>query len=268
MLKDLPYDWHWHIIEGVAALKYDTQWSLVNGGRIDDTLHENGLSNDGTTEYLDLLTRLFPDRVSVYRKEGGNFWEGKVEMCNSFIPDLPDKCLLWQIDVDEFWGLDSISRMRDMFINNPEKMGAFVYCYYFVGPKKFVTTMNTWATMPEDWMRVFRFYKGLRWQRHEPPTLVDKNGVDWARKKVFKRDQTFKEGISFQHFAYSIQPQVYFKEVYYGYEDAVKLWKELQAIPGKVELSHYLPWVNKKTTVDDWNEEYHGRLLFFGDWRL
>ena len=78
--EKLLFPWHWHIIEGVAALKHDTAWSLANGGHIDDTLHNNGLSNDGTSEYLDVLARKYPDRVTIYRKNSGEFWDGKLEM--------------------------------------------------------------------------------------------------------------------------------------------------------------------------------------------
>jgi hypothetical protein len=268
MFKDLPYDWHWHIVEGVADLKYDTQWSLINGGRIVDSLHLDGLSNDGTTEYLDVLKDSYSERISIYRKEKGKFWEGKVEMCNSFISNLPDKCILWQIDVDEFWGINQISKMIDLFERNPEKWGAFVYCYYFVGPRKYVTSMDTWSTRPEDWLRIFRFNKGFSWQRHEPPTLVDKNGMDWPRIRSFKRDETLEAGITFQHFAYSIPAQVYFKEIYYGYTNALDRWKNLQDFKGKIRVHKFLPWATSGVEADDWDEEKQGKLLFFGDWRI
>ena len=53
VFKRLPFEWHWHIMEGVADLKHDTAWSVKRGGRMSDELHRNGRSNDGTTEYLD-----------------------------------------------------------------------------------------------------------------------------------------------------------------------------------------------------------------------
>lgn len=53
ILKKLPVPWHWHIIEGVAALNHDTAWSLRTGGTIPSGLHRNGISIDGTSEYLE-----------------------------------------------------------------------------------------------------------------------------------------------------------------------------------------------------------------------
>ena len=81
--KKITPQWHWHIIEGVAELKNDTAWSVANGGRIEESFHKYGLSNDGTTEYLDLLKEQYPDRITIYRKPKGDFWNGKIEMVNA-----------------------------------------------------------------------------------------------------------------------------------------------------------------------------------------
>src|SRR5215510_12247523 len=34
VFRGLPFRWHWHIVEGVAALVRDTAWSVAAGGRI------------------------------------------------------------------------------------------------------------------------------------------------------------------------------------------------------------------------------------------
>src|SRR5690349_6437136 len=36
MLAQLPFRWHWHVIEGVAALRHDTAWSAATGGRVSE----------------------------------------------------------------------------------------------------------------------------------------------------------------------------------------------------------------------------------------
>lgn len=269
LFKTLPYDWHWHIIEGVADLKFDTQWSIALGGKVIPSLHKNGLSKDGTTEYLDLLKKWYPDNVSIYRLKKGKFWDGKVEMVNAPIPNLPSECILWEIDVDELWDLRSVCLMMDLFKAFPEKMAAFIFCHYFVGPKRYVTDLDTWSTMPEDWIRVFRYRKGFHWRRHEPPTLVDNNGVDWGRKYAFSRDETLEAGISFQHFAYTIEEQLAFKETYYGYKDAVKEWKRVQKEKGNVNIANFLSWVKQPEVITDiWDEKEKGLLLFPGRWML
>ena len=265
LFKSLPFDWHWHIIEGVAELNHDTNWSVPSGGMVTDSLHRNGLSKDGTTEYLDSLQREFPDNVTIYRKDSGKFWDGKIEMVNAPIPNLPDQCILWQVDVDELWDFKSIYRMRNMFEKDKDRMSAFVYCYYFVGPRKFISTLNTWATMSSDWVRVFRFYKGSSWKTHEPPVLLSKSGLDLSRKS-FNRKETLDKGISFQHFAYVTKEQVLFKEIYYGYKDAVRYWERLQQTNGGViDVGDYIPWARKGALVSDWDEEKDGKLLYSVD---
>ena len=260
IFKKLPFEWHWHIVEGIADLKYDTAWSISTGGKILPCFFDKGVSVDGTHSYLEKLAEEYPSNVSVYWKDG--IWDGKLEMVNAPISNLPEECILWQVDVDEFWDVPNICNMVDMFTEHPEKMGAYIYCYYFIGPRRYIQTLNTWATMSEDWLRVFRFKKGFKWKYHEPPTLVDKNGIDQVRKYVFSRQDTMERGINFQHFAYSIQKEMEFKESYYGYKDAVKLWKKLQKASEEVDLFDYLPWTKKGTITAIWDEDNLGKLLF------
>ena len=80
IFKQLPFKWHWHIIEGVADLKHDTGWSLQLGGKITDEIHKQGRSKDGTSEYLDELAAKYPENITLYRKPEGEFWDGKREM--------------------------------------------------------------------------------------------------------------------------------------------------------------------------------------------
>src|SRR5262249_13156349 len=68
VFRELRLPWHWHVVEGVADLKYDTAWSLAGGGRVVDSIHDRGLSMDGTSAYLDELAARFPDNVTIYRK--------------------------------------------------------------------------------------------------------------------------------------------------------------------------------------------------------
>ncbi len=256
------------MVEGVGDLKYDTQWQLGFGGRVDKSFHKKGLSIDGTKEYLDQLEKVYPGHVTVYRKEEGELWEGKVEMVNAPILNIPEDSLLWEVDVDEFWKVCDIVRTRDLFLSNPEKMSAFFYCYYFVGKEKFIVSMNTLSTKSEDWIRAWRFKRGLKWMRHEPPTLVDDSGID-MRKFAFSREETLGHGITFQHFAYVIEEQLKFKEIYYGYKDASNHWNRLQETRGLVELKKYFPWAEKEEAlVDDWADEKYGQLLFPGEWML
>jgi radical SAM superfamily enzyme YgiQ (UPF0313 family)/glycosyltransferase involved in cell wall biosynthesis/ADP-heptose:LPS heptosyltransferase/predicted O-methyltransferase YrrM len=255
IFRQLPFKWHWHIIEGVADLKHDTGWSLKLGGKITDELHHNGLSNDGTTEYLDKLAERFPEKITIYRKNDGKFWDGKLEMVNVPLVNIREKCLLWQVDADELWTADQISAMINMFKLDPHRTSSYFYCYYFVGPKKYVSSINTWATYPNDWIRVWNYKPGMRWGAHEPPVLVDEQGINVGLVNPFTRDETMSRDITFQHFAYVKEAQVRFKEIYYGYANAVSHWRKLQKTVGPVNPAMYFPWAKNDAVVDQWPKD-------------
>ncbi|MEZ2229059.1 MAG: class I SAM-dependent methyltransferase [Microcoleus sp.] len=259
VFKQLPYQWHWHIVEGVADLKHDTGWSLQNGGRITDEIHSKGRSNDGTTEYLDELAQLYPENVTVYRKPEGIFWEGKREMVNAPLENINEECLLWQVDVDELWTVEQICTARQMFIYNHEKTAAFYWCWYFVGEKLVISSRNCYAQNPaQEWLRTWRFKPGCVWTAHEPPVLTEPlPNADWrdvAAVNPFLHEETETRGLVFQHFAYAMAKQLQFKEQYYGYANAVSEWSVLQAqTKFPVRLSQYFSWVQDGTMVDTAN---------------
>jgi hypothetical protein len=255
VLRELPFRWHWHVVEGVASLVHDTAWSLAGGGRVDDDLHRGGLSNDGTTAYLDEIAAFEPARISLYRPPAG-IWDGKREMVSAPLAKIREECLLWQLDVDELWTSEQISRMRDLFLEQPQRSAAYYWCDYFVGPEAVVTTRYNYAQNPSvDWLRTWRFRPGDRWEAHEPPTLVRprQRAMDIGKAKPFLHDETERAGAVFQHFAYATERQVRFKERYYGYTGALEHWRKLQSATmarGPVRLADYLPWVLDDTLVD------------------
>ena len=98
--RALPFPWHWHVVEGVAALAHDTAWSLASGGAIDPTSHREGRSVDGTSEGLDAIAREFPRNVTLHRKPLGEFFDGKLEMVNDPLASMRRAGLLGEVDVD------------------------------------------------------------------------------------------------------------------------------------------------------------------------
>lgn len=253
--KSLPVKWHWHIIEGVADLKHDTAWSIPNGGNIPRSIHNNGLSNDGTSEYIDLLKSLHPENISIYRKPSGKFWDGKLEMVNAPLKSIKKECLLWQVDADEFWTREQILVTLQMFNEEPKKFVAYFWCYYFVGPKLLLLTRYGYANNPSyEWQRTWRYRPNFFWASHEPPTLVERDYSGKikpiALRGIFTHDETETRGLVFQHFAYATEAQLLFKESYYGYQNALSNWRRLQIntlFP--VRLSDYFAWVNDSTLV-------------------
>jgi FkbM family methyltransferase len=256
VFKQLPFKWHWHIIEGVADLKHDTSWSLKLGGNITNEIHHKGRSKDGTTEYLDELALLYPENITVYRQPEGVFWDGKREMVNAPLGNIHEECLLWQVDVDELWTLEQLCNGRQMFIEHPEKTAAFYWCWYFVGENLVISTRNCYTQNPQqEWLRTWRFKPGAVWAAHEPPILVEHlPDAQWrnvAAVNPFLHQETEARKLIFQHFAYVTPSQLRFKEQYYGYKNAVSQWVTLQKQDKfPVLLRQYFPWVRDETMVD------------------
>jgi ADP-heptose:LPS heptosyltransferase len=147
-----------------------------------------------------------------------------------------------------------------MFDFQPSRPAAYVYCHFFVGPRRFVKSRNTWATQPLDWLRVWRFRPGMSWRSHEPPVLLDEQGRNVAQINPFSRDETLGEGISFQHFAYATEAQVRFKEIYYGYRDAMNHWHRLQRASVPLDPADYLPWAKRGAIVAEWEGDGESHL--------
>ncbi|MEG3896269.1 MULTISPECIES: FkbM family methyltransferase [unclassified Microcoleus] len=256
VFKQLPFKWHWHIVEGVAEQKHDSAWMLKFGGQITDELHDNGRSKDGTTEYLDELAQLYPENVTIYRKGAGVFWDGKLEMVNAPLERINQECLLWQVDVDELWTVEQICTVRQMFTDHPEKTAAYYWCWFFVGENLAVSTRNCYSQHPQqEWLRTWRYKPGARWKRHSPPSLVeplaDGEVRDIATVNPFLHEETEKQGLVFQHFAYVTPEQLRFKERYYGYKNARAEWMSLQAATSfPVRLGNYFSWVSDGTLVN------------------
>jgi FkbM family methyltransferase len=256
VFRQLPFPWHWHIIEGVAEHNHDTDWSVRNGGRITDQLHRNGLSTDGTSQYIDSLAKEFPQNVTIHRKPGGQFWDGKLEMVNAPLVCLNEACLLWQVDADELWTIGQITRARELFVAQPQKTAALYYCHYFVGENLVITTRNTYGNnIGYEWIRTWRFSPGCRWTAHEPPRLCRPTGngqlEDLATVHPLRHAETEAAGLTFQHFAYATAEQLQFKETYYGYKGALRQWDKLQQQRDfPVLLSQYFDWVEDAAQVN------------------
>ena len=254
--KNLPFPWHWHIVEGVAKLVQDTAWSVASGGKVTDSIQAKGRSKDGTSEYLDRLAAEYPENITIYRKPAGSYWEGKLEMVSAPLANLPEHCLLWQIDVDELWSQAQIITMRELFLSHSEKSAAWFWCHYFVGPDLVVNGRHCYSQNSEvEWLRVWRYRAGMYWASHEPPRLMRKTPSGEVRNvgatHPFLHYETERHGLVFQHFAYVLPQQLEFKETYYGYRNALKEWQDLQQSTERpLALKSHLSWITDHTTAD------------------
>ncbi len=232
----LPFDWQWLIAEGVADNILDTSWCRKLEPR---------LSNDGTTDYLGQIQMHHP-RVDVFRN---TLWPGKTAMFNKLLEHVPDECLLLQVDADEIWTIEQLSKLVRLFEAHTHMHAARFFCRYFVGQNIVTTTEDAYGNNPGEWLRCWRYRKGMQFKTHEPPVLDDP--AVFRDSKIFTRQEMREYKLVFDHYAYAYESQLRFKEQYYGYENAVLQWRALQANtiwPAK--LKQFLPWVDDRASAD------------------
>jgi ADP-heptose:LPS heptosyltransferase len=220
-------DWRWHVVEGLAEHVKDTAWCKEAGGRISDFESRNSnLSTDGTREFLDGLKKEFGDRFSIYRPPGAEPWPGKKAMIDCFLPELEEGCLLWQLDVDEFWKPNQVRQILAEFEKRPELTAGWFDCDYFFGWDRCSSRPGVFGNFREfEWLRVWRYRKGDQWDSHEPPALM-RVAQDCRRKNVggiypMHQDETRAKGWRFQHYAMTDRAQMEFKEIYYGHRGLI-----------------------------------------------
>lgn len=248
ILRQLKLDWHWHVVEGVALPEKDTGWC---------TQLEPRLSRDGTHEYLTSLAN-FDKRVHYFVRTA---WPGKTAMFNHALSVIEDQeFLLMQIDSDEIWTREQIEKIHDHFSlcrfkGDSRHTCAFFHCRYFVGPELVITSRNGFGNYNAyEWKRVWLVTGGIKFKSHEPPVLENFEEV------ALTQEQTERAGLVFDHFAYSTEAQMRFKEHYYNsprnpnghlYANAAANWRRLQSAPMPLaQLNQFFPWVGEGVTVE------------------
>lgn len=243
--QKLPFPWHWYIIEGLAEIAGDpgADGHRARGGRIPTDFNHH-LSVDGTTEYLDKISML--DNVTVIRNDG--IWPSKLDMVNAPIPLINYNCLLWQIDVDEFYPHSSILDLHNLFVSQPDKTAAIVPHIAFMCKTKHVVSKGTWGG--ECFPRVWRFEPGCKWKFHEPPVLINAEKQDLDKLNPFQGKEV--EHLGYHHYGYVHPSQIRFKESYYGYKNLYDGWVEMSKTKGKIKVRDFLicPGINDAIADD------------------
>lgn len=228
----------WYVVEGAAQPNNKIDYNAAGHKTISSNFHCNGLSIDGTKEFLDELILEYPNKIEVIRPER-LFWDGKTEMCNSFMGKVQNSILV-QIDVDEFWERDILHSMLDYSITYAAEFDGMCFkCRYFVGPNLILEGKNCYGDMYYEWNRLWVIRESTKFLMHEPP-IIYRNMQRFKNKTL-----TEKNGWVFNHYAYVNENQLKFKEEYYNYAGALDQWNKLQKVEKMpVKLSDYFTWVN------------------------
>ena len=224
----------WVIIEGLSLPNGSTSWCK----EIDDDFHNNFLSRDGTTEFLNKNRK---ENVIVIRPENRP-WLSKDEQVNAGIRCIKERyieAMLWQIDIDEQWTEESMSSAENELIKHNGKTGCF-RCDYFVGPNQQV--FGEWGENTRDPYRRLWHWQSEDFETHEPPKLQGNNGPRFLLPQRFK------------HYSYYFEEDVIFKERYYSsYEGLHRRWLDVQkntgTLPVRSLLGDNVWWSNTNTII-------------------
>ncbi|CAH0369225.1 unnamed protein product [Pelagomonas calceolata] len=242
-LTKLDIEWEWHLVEGLATGRADAS-SPYSSQDLSD-FHRDGLSTDGTSEYIDALARI-DGRIHVHR----SLWRDKVEMINKALEEAstgPDAIIL-QIDVDELWTADQLLNIRDSLL---KERCAYFHCHFLVGPHLATATSNGYGHSDGyEWLRAWRADPSRSfWASHAPPLLVERVNGTWLQltgDACMTHATTASKGLVFTHHAYVSERQVAFKAKFYGYDNAVEGWRSLQNATPPADLGDYLDWVRSE----------------------
>lgn len=241
VFEALKRPWHWHVYEGIARVPFFPDDTIY------PDMHRNGLSVDGTSEYLDELQR--HSQVTVYRV--GADWD-KVYITARYqemLKAVKEPTLAWELDADEYWTSDQIETMAEMFEKCPDKTAAWFLCRCFVGPKLILTGHNTAGNRRSyEWKRVWLQRPGMTYLKHDPPRVVDDEGRMIFDLNPFSHDETAAAGLVFNHYAYVLEKQVHFKARRYAFKGAEEDWRRLQ-LHSKfpVPLLQFMSWLGDGT---------------------
>jgi len=236
---------YWQIVEGAASPTGSTSWCRTVKPSYRDA---DGMSTDGTNDYLNDLVRRYPDRVG----HSGTVGKNKDQMVNcaiegilkSFGNKIPDDCYLYQIDVDEQWDKEQMDQAEAMLEYMRGDCGKFL-CDYYVGSG--LLAKGDWGEGRKIPYRRLWKWRGQKFQTHEPPELEGGNGVEILLPQRFK------------HYAYYFPEDVKFKESFYtGHDGAYARWCDLQeetAFPQPLTRLITGPWGRTNTVIVRENDD-------------
>jgi hypothetical protein len=242
VFRELALPWTWSVCEGITPCPW--------AGKIEADMHNNGLSTDGTHEFLLDISKCPWGRVKLYRSD--TYLTEKFQL---MLADAKHQSLVVQVDADEMWSTKQLETMALMFDEQPTRTAAWFYDRFFVGPKLCLArgNGNGAGNMAYEWQRAWLWRPGCRYIRHDPPQVwgnINATGMailaDLAVPPAhfFTREETAAAGLVFNHYAFILPEQVKFKETRYGFAGALDGWKRLQEVQQlPVDIHDFLPWL-------------------------
>lgn len=124
---------------------------------------------------------------------------------------------LWQVDIDEFYKEEDIEKIIKLLQSDPRIDSITFPTITFWGDIKYKSDCWRLQQGSKYFHRLFKWGKGYKYITHEPPTVIDENGVDLRTKKWLKGEELEKMDIYMFHYSLLFPWQV---------EQKIRLYKD------------------------------------------
>lgn len=234
----------------VSLTRWDTMWFVAHGAAMNNAdqrwmaAQEPRLSSDGTAAFLaSTQLSLVPART-IERPS----WPSKTAMVNALLDEVDarvdEEVVLMQCDADEVPTGAQLEKIVALF-DNPTVAGARFWHRYWLGNGIYATSEDGYGNRRiqhgGEWLRAWRYRRGMRFITHEPPNLAGNKG------RILSRTETLPTVGLIDHFSWATEAQVAAKQRLYGkgYERALEGWRRLQENTRWPvdDLREFLPWV-------------------------
>jgi hypothetical protein len=165
---------------------------------------------------------------------------------------------LWQIDIDEFYKDEDMNVILEMLTNDPSITAITFPTRNFWGD--IIYKIDGWnLRRGQDYFhRLFKWGEGFRYVTHEPPTIINEQGIDLREINWVKGIHLKRKGIYMYHYPLLFPWQVKQKTMIYKDEKPVLCAEILEwannnyykiTNPFKIERHYWFP---------SWLEHYSG----------
>jgi ADP-heptose:LPS heptosyltransferase len=250
MLRRLPFNWHWHVIDGRhAAVPART---------------------------LDQIAAGQPHHVTLHRPPDGQSWQDRVAMASSAIAAIAVPCLLWHLQPDELWTVEQIGGARALLQRNPQLGAAYFMRHSFVGSDRVLAGIDGLkGDQRNEGLQLWRFEPGDMWLAQIPLRLCRQSAAgqwfDVAEGHALIHEETAAAGLVFQHYALASEAQAVLLDCAGDHPDPASAWRALQTAALPCRLSDYFGGVSDTTLVERVECQQIRPLAtpdFIGGWRF
>jgi len=108
---------------------------------------------------------------------------------------------LWQIDIDEFYKKEDMEYVIRMLQESSDITAVTFPAYTFWGSINYICDSWSIRRGGEFYNRLFKWNQKYKYLTHEPPTVIDENGIDLHQKKWVSGKKMKKRNIYMYHYS-------------------------------------------------------------------